>query len=147
VSQSQAVAGALCYGWIDGQAKKLDADSWLLKFTPRGRKSVWSKRNREQVERLIAEGKMRPAGLAAIEAAKADGRWDRAYDSPATATVPDDFRAALDADPSAKAFFATLKSANRYAILYRIQTAVRPATRAKRIEQFVAMLHREETLH
>jgi uncharacterized protein YdeI (YjbR/CyaY-like superfamily) len=147
VSRDEALDVALCYGWIDGQAKKYDEDSWLQKFTPRGKKSVWSKRNREHVERLIAAEQMQPAGYAAIEAAKADGRWDRAYDSPGSATVPDDLQAALDEHPKAKAFFEQLKSANRFAILYRIQTAVKPETRARRIEKFVAMLGRGETIY
>ena len=146
ITRDQALDVALCYGWIDGQGRSYDADSWLQKFTPRGRRSVWSKRNREHVARLIASGEMQPAGMAAIEAARADGRWDRAYDSPSTATVPADLQVALDADPEARAFFATLKSAHRYAILHRIQTAVKAETRARRIAQFVAMLGRKETL-
>src|SRR5688572_26362750 len=147
VSRDEALDVALCYGWIDGQAKKYDEDSWLQKFTPRGKKSVWSKRNREHVERLIAARQMQPAGYAAIEAAKADGRWHRAYDSPGSATVPDDLRTALEEHPEAKAFFEQLKSANRFAILYRIQTAVKPETRARRIAKFVAMLKRGETIY
>jgi uncharacterized protein YdeI (YjbR/CyaY-like superfamily) len=146
VSYAEALDVALCYGWIDGQKKRYDADSWLQKFTPRGKRSVWSKRNREHVERLVASGEMRPAGLRAVEAAKDDGRWERAYDSPGSATVPEDFRAALDANPEAAAFFETLKGANRYGLLHRIQTAVKPETRARRIADFVAMLERRETL-
>ena len=147
VSHAEALDVALCYGWIDGQTRKYDEDSWLQKFTPRSKRSTWSKRNREHVERLTAERQMRPAGLAAVEVAKNDGRWDRAYDSPAAATVPDDLAVALERSPEAKTFFATLSSANRFAILYRIQTAVRPETRARRIERFVGMLERGETLH
>ncbi len=147
VTYAEAVDLALCFGWIDGQKRRHDADSFLQKFTPRQKRSPWSKRNRERVERLIAAGEMHPAGLAAVAAAKADGRWDRAYDSPGTATVPDDLQAALDEHPEASAFFETLTSANRYAILYRIQTAVKPETRARRITEFVAMLQRRETLH
>ena len=147
VTYAEALDVALCFGWIDGQKKSHDADSFLQKFTPRQKRSAWSKRNREHVARLIAAGEMHPSGLAAVEAAKADGRWDRAYDSPGTATVPDDLQAALDAHPNAKAFFETLKGANRYAILYRIQAAVKAETRARRIAQFVAMLERGETLH
>jgi uncharacterized protein YdeI (YjbR/CyaY-like superfamily) len=147
VTYAEALDVALCFGWIDGQKKSHDADSFLQKFTPRQKRSPWSKRNREHVARLIAAGEMHPAGLAAVEAAKADGRWDRAYDSPGTVRVPDDLRAALDANPAAKAFFATLNGANRYAILYRIQTAVKPETRARRIADFVAMLKRREMLH
>jgi len=147
VTYAEALDVALCFGWIDGQKKSHDADSFLQKFTPRQKRSPWSKRNREHVARLVAAGEMHPAGLAAVEAAKADGRWDRAYDSSGTATVPADFQAALDDRPEAKAFFEALKGANRYAILYRIQTAVRPETRARRIAEFVAMLERRETLH
>lgn len=147
VTYAEALDVALCFGWIDGQKRSHDADSFLQKFTPRQKRSPWSKRNREHAERLIAAGEMHPAGLAAVAAAKADGRWDRAYDSPGTATVPDDLRAALDEHPEASAFFETLTSANRYAVLYRIQTAVKPETRARRIAELVAMLRRRETLH
>jgi uncharacterized protein YdeI (YjbR/CyaY-like superfamily) len=147
VTYAEALEVALCYGWIDGQAKSYDADSYIQKFTPRRKRSVWSKRNREHAERLIRSGKMQPAGLAAIEAAKADGRWDRAYDSPAAATIPEDLQTALDRSPEAKAFFETLNSQNRYAILHRIQTAVKPETRARRIAKFVSMLERGEKLH
>ena len=147
INYAEALDVALCYGWIDGQSKRLDEESWLQKFTPRGKRSVWSKKNREHVERLIAGGQMQPAGLAAIEAAKSDGRWDRAYDSPASAEVPADLQAALDGRPAAKQFFETLTGQNRYAILHRIQTAVRPATRTRRIEQYVAMLERGETIY
>jgi uncharacterized protein YdeI (YjbR/CyaY-like superfamily) len=147
VTYSAALDVALCFGWIDGQKKSYDADSFLQKFTRRQKRSAWSKRNRERAEQLIAAGEMHSAGLAAIEAAKADGRWDRAYDSPGTATVPEDFQAALAKSPKAKAFFEALKGANRYAILYRIQTAIKPETRARRIADFVAMLQRRETLY
>lgn len=144
---AEALDVALCYGWIDGQKKSYDIDTWLQKFTPRGPKSVWSKINRDKVAALVAAGRMQPAGHAVVEAAKADGRWDAAYDSQRTATVPDEFQAALDASPTAAAFFGTLNSANRYAILWRIQTAKKAETRARRIEQFVAMLERGEKLH
>ena len=147
VTYAEALDLALCFGWIDGQKRRHDADSFLQKFTPRQKRSPWSKRNREHVERLIAAGEMHPAGLAAVAAAKADGRWDRAYDSPGTVTVPDDLQAALDEHPEARAFFGTLTGTNRYAILYRIQTAVKPETRARRIAEFVAMLRRRETLY
>ena len=147
VTYAEALDIALCFGWIDGQKQRHDAESFLQKFTPRQKRSPWSKRNREHVERLIAAGEMHPAGLAAVTAAKADGRWDRAYDSPGTATVPGDLQAALDEHPEAKAFFKTLSSANRYATLYRVQTAIKPETRARRIAEFVAMLRRRETLH
>jgi len=147
VTYAEALDIALCFGWIDGQKRSHDADSFLQKFTPRQKRSAWSKRNREHVARLIAAGEMHPAGLAAVEAAKADGRWDRAYDSSGTMTVPADLQAALDERPEAKAFFETLKGSNRYAILYRIQTAVKPESRARRIAEFIAMLQRKETLH
>ncbi len=147
VSRAESLDVALCFGWIDGQAKRLDEESWLQKFTPRGRRSVWSQLNQENVERLIAEERMRPAGLAAVEAAKADGRWDRAYAPASTATVPDDLLEALERNPAAKQFFATLKGANRYAILHRLATAVKPETRTRRLEKFMGMLERGETLH
>jgi uncharacterized protein YdeI (YjbR/CyaY-like superfamily) len=147
VSYAEAVEVALCYGWIDGQKKKFDDSTWLQKFTPRGKRSIWSKINREKAERLIESGRMQPAGLAAVERAKANGQWDAAYDSHRTARVSDDLQRALDAHPKAKAFFATLSSANRYAILFRIQTAKRAETRARKIEQFVEMLERHEVVH
>ena len=127
----------LCFGWIDGRANRLD-DSWYLqRTTPRRPRSVWSQRNVETVARLIEQGRMRPAGLAAVEAAKADGRWDRAYAGPATVTVPDDLSAALDASPAARAAFDALGSADRYAALWRVHTAATPGTRAKRIAAVV----------
>ncbi|HEX6924677.1 MAG TPA: YdeI/OmpD-associated family protein [Longimicrobiaceae bacterium] len=146
-TREEALDAALCYGWIDGQARSEGETSWLQKFTPRGKRSTWSKRNREKVERLIAAGLMRPAGMREVEAARADGRWDRAYDSPATASIPPDLEAALEQSPRAKEFFASLNSINRYAILHRIQTAVKPETRARRIEKLVAMLERGEKLY
>jgi uncharacterized protein YdeI (YjbR/CyaY-like superfamily) len=147
VSYDQALEVALCYGWIDGQKKSDDQTWWLQKFTPRGAKSIWSKVNRQKAQKLIESGRMKPAGLEAIERAKQDGRWDAAYDSPSSATVPDDFQAALDKNTQAKAFFATLNSANRYAILFRIQTAKKAETRARRIEQFIHMLENHEKLY
>jgi uncharacterized protein YdeI (YjbR/CyaY-like superfamily) len=146
-SYAEALDVALCYGWIDGQKNSYDEDSWLQKFTPRGAKSVWSKINREKVAALTASGQMQPSGLRAVELAKQDGRWDAAYDSQSNATVPEDFQAALDASPQAKSFFATLNSVNRYAILFRIQTAKKAETRLKRIEQFIGMLERNEKLY
>jgi uncharacterized protein YdeI (YjbR/CyaY-like superfamily) len=147
VTYMEALQEALRFGWIDGQARGVD-DSWYeQRFTPRRPRSIWSKRNRGFAEALIEAGRMAPAGLREVERAKADGRWDAAYDAPSTATVPDDLQAALDAAPEAAAFFATLSAQNRYAILHRIQTARRPETRARRIETFVAMLGRGETLH
>jgi uncharacterized protein YdeI (YjbR/CyaY-like superfamily) len=147
LSYAEALDVALCYGWIDGQKKGYDESSWLQKFTPRGAKSIWSKINREKAEQLIASGTMKPAGLKAIESAKNDGRWDAAYDSQSRATVPSDFQAALDSNPEANAFFATLNSVNRYAILFRIQTAKKPETRIKRIQQFIRMLEQHEKLY
>lgn len=147
VTYAEAIEVALCYGWIDGQAKSYDASSWLQKFTPRGAKSIWSKINREKAQKLIESGQMKPAGLKAIEAAKQDGRWEAAYDSPSSATVPSDFQAELDKNAQAKAFFATLNSTNRYAILHRIQTALKAETRAKRIRQFIEMLEKKEKLY
>jgi uncharacterized protein YdeI (YjbR/CyaY-like superfamily) len=140
VTHVEALDVALCYGWIDGQRASLDETWFLQRFTRRRPLSKWSKVNREKVAALIAANRMQPAGLAAVEAAQADGRWDQAYDPPSKVTVPDDLRAALDANPEAAAFFATLNSSNRYAILYRVHDAKRPETRARRIEQFVGML-------
>ncbi|MFB7279311.1 YdeI family protein [Streptomyces hydrogenans] len=144
---AQALDVALCYGWIDGQKAKFDELWWLQRFTPRRRTSRWSKINREKVAALTAQGRMRPPGQAEVDRAKADGRWEAAYDSARTITVPDDLAAALAADPAAAASFETLDGANRYAILYRVQDAKRPETRARRIEQFVAMLSKGEKPH
>jgi uncharacterized protein YdeI (YjbR/CyaY-like superfamily) len=144
VAYPEVLDVAISYGWIDGQRRALD-DTWFLqKFTPRRARSRWSRINREKATRLIEEGRMRPAGLAEVERAKADGRWDAAYDSPRNITVPPDLQAELDADPE---FFDRLNSQNRYAILYRLQDAKRPETRARRLEQFVGMLKRGETIH
>ena len=147
ISRAEALDTALCYGWIDGQAKKYDEATWLQKFTPRRKRSIWSKVNRDKVLALIESGQMKPAGLEEIERAKQDGRWDAAYDPPSNATVPDDLQQALDASPRAAAFFATLNSQNRYAILFRIQTAKKAETRARRIQQFITMLETEEKLY
>ena len=147
VSYAEALEVALCYGWIDGQKKTFDEATWLQKFTPRGKRSMWSKINREKVERLIESGRMQSAGLEAVGRAKANGQWDSAYDSHRTSAVPDDLQRALDAHPKAKEFFATLNSANRYAILFRIQTAKRAETRAKKIQHFINMLERHEVIH
>ena len=147
ITYAEALDVALCYGWIDGQKKSYDESSWLQKFTPRGAKSIWSKVNREKALALLDSGQMQPAGLAEVESARQDGRWDAAYDSQGTATVPDDLQAELDRNPAAKAFFATLNSRNRYAILFRIQTAKKAETRAKRIREFVGMLERHELLY
>jgi uncharacterized protein YdeI (YjbR/CyaY-like superfamily) len=147
VSYAEALEIALCYGWIDGQKKSYDESLWLQKFTPRGAKSIWSKINKAKAGELIKSGRMKPAGLNAVERAKQDGRWDAAYDSPSVSTVPADFQARLNKSAKAKAFFATLNSANRYAILFRIQTAKKAETRARKIEQFIEMLKRKEQLH
>ncbi len=147
VSYAEALEVALCYGWIDGQKLPLDGRFWLQRFTPRRPKSVWSRINTRKVEALIAQGKMQPAGLKQVEAAKADGRWAAAYASQRSAAPPDDFLAELDKNPRAKAFFATLNSVNRYAIYYRIQSAKKPETRDARIAKFVAMLADHQTLH
>lgn len=146
VVYAEAVEIALSHGWIDGQAKRLDDHHYLQRFTPRRPRSKWSRINREKAERLIAEGRMRAGGLREIERAKEDGRWEDAYDSPRTATVPDDFQAALDAEPAAAEFFASLGSTKRYSFLYRITDAKRPETRAKRIAEYVELLARGETL-
>jgi uncharacterized protein YdeI (YjbR/CyaY-like superfamily) len=147
VTYEEALDVALCYGWIDGQKRGLDDKYWLQKFTPRGPKSIWSKINTEKAEKLIASGQMKPAGLKAVEAARQDGRWEAAYSSQKNISVPEDFQAALEKNKKAKAYFATLNSANRYAILFRIQTAKKTETRAKRIQQFIEMLERGEKLH
>ncbi|MGV9556285.1 YdeI/OmpD-associated family protein [Streptomyces sp. NPDC003522] len=141
---AQALDVALCHGWIDGQKAKFDDQWWLQRFTPRTPRSKWSKVNRDKVAALIEQGRMRPPGQAEIDRAKADGRWEAAYDSARTATVPDDLAAALAADPAAAEAFGTLDRQNRYAILYRIQDAKKPETRARRIEKYVAMLAKGE---
>jgi uncharacterized protein YdeI (YjbR/CyaY-like superfamily) len=147
VSYSEALEVALCYGWIDGQKRSDGEAAWLQKFIPRANKSNWSKINRKKMLALIEAGRMKPAGLQAIERAKADGSWDAAYDSPSTAIVPGDLQAALDKNPRAKTFFSTLDSQNRYAVLYRIQTVKKAETRSRKIQQFVEMLARNEKLH
>jgi uncharacterized protein YdeI (YjbR/CyaY-like superfamily) len=147
VTYAQAVEAALCYGWIDGQKKAYDAQHFLQRFTPRRERSLWSKINREKAEALLEAGRMQPAGLAEIERAKADGRWERAYDGARTAEVPADLQAALDAKPKARAFFEKLDATNRYSVLWRVQTAKKPETRARRIETLVAMLARGEKIH
>jgi uncharacterized protein YdeI (YjbR/CyaY-like superfamily) len=145
VTHPEALEIALCYGWIDGQRRKLDDLYFLQRFTPRRRRSRWSKINRAKAEELIATGRMQPAGLREVEAAKADGRWEAAYDSPSAVTVPDDLLHALERNDAARESFETLSGTNRYAILYQIHEAKRPETRARRIEKFVAMLERGET--
>jgi uncharacterized protein YdeI (YjbR/CyaY-like superfamily) len=138
---------AIAYGWIDGQRKALDETYFLQRFTPRRARSPWSKINRAKAEELIAAGSMKPAGLAEVERARADGRWEAAYAGQRTITVPDDLQAELDRRPDAAAFFAGLSSQNRYAILYRLQDAKRPETRARRLAAFVEMLERGETIY
>lgn len=147
ISYDEAVEAALCFGWIDGQKRAYDERSWLQRFTPRGPQSIWSKVNREKAEVLFAGARMRPAGLAAVERARENGRWEAAYDSASRAVVPEDFQAALDTSPRAAAFFATLRGANRYALLFRIQTAKKPETRARRIQDFIGMLERSEKFY
>ncbi|TQN40933.1 uncharacterized protein YdeI (YjbR/CyaY-like superfamily) [Blastococcus colisei] len=147
INWEQMVEVLLCFGWIDGRANRLDDRFYLQRITPRRPRSVWSQKNVATVERLIAEGRIRPAGLAAVEAAKADGRWERAYAGPATVTVPDDLGAALDAEPAARAAFDGLDGQNRYAVLWRVHTAATPATRAKRIATLVQMLGEGRRLH
>ena len=142
VTYEEALDVALCYGWIDGQKKGFDDQYWLQKFTPRGRKSIWSKINTEKVEKMIASGEMKPAGLKAVEAAKQDGRWEAAYASQKNITVPEDFQAALNQNEKAKTAFATLKSAERYSFLFRIHNAKKPETRARHIQKFVEMLEK-----
>ena len=147
IDYAAAVESALCFGWIDGQKRPYDESYWLQRFTPRKTRSKWSRINRDKATALIESGRMQPAGLREVELAKADGRWDAAYESQSSSTVPDDLQAALAADPRAAEFFATLDKANRYAVLYRVHEAKRADTRAKRIEKFVAMLHAHETIH
>jgi uncharacterized protein YdeI (YjbR/CyaY-like superfamily) len=147
LSYQEALEEALCYGWIDGQVRRRDADSYRQRFTPRRKRSAWSKRNVELAERLIGEGRMKPAGMAAVEQARADGRWQAAYAGPATIEVPDDLAEALAAEPRAATMFELLTSQNRYAILYRLATARRAETRSRRLAKFVEMLARGETLY
>ncbi len=147
VSYAEALEAALCYGWIDGQKASFDDHYWLQRFTPRRPRSKWSKVNRKKATELIEKGKMKPAGLREVERAKADGRWEAAYDAQSTATVPDDLQRELEKNEVAREFFATLNSTNRYAILYQIQDAKKPETRARRIKKFVAMLSEQKKLY
>lgn len=147
IDYAGALEEALCWGWIDGQRRSDDAQYFQQRFTPRTRRSIWSQINRAKVLKLIEEGRMQPAGHAEIERAKADGRWDAAYEGVAAATVPPDLQAALDANKKAAKFFATLDSRNRFAILFRTQSAKKPETRARRIAQFVEMLAKGEKPH
>ena len=147
MTYGEALEIALCHGWIDGQKRGESEQAWLQRFVPRSRTSIWSKINREKAVALIASGRMRTAGLEAIEAAKKDGRWDAAYDSPKGAKVPADFKQALDANPKALEFFQSLDGANRYAVLFRIQTVKKAETRARKIQEFIQMLERNERIH
>jgi uncharacterized protein YdeI (YjbR/CyaY-like superfamily) len=147
ITAAEAVEVALCHGWIDGRGNRVDDVWFTVRYTPRRSRSVWSQKNVETVARLIADGRMRPAGLAAVEAARADGRWDRAYAGSATITVPDDLAAALAAEPAAESFFAGLAKTNRYAVLWRVHTAGTPQTRAKRIAACVQMLAEGRRFH
>lgn len=147
LTYDEALDEALCQGWVDGQLDRRDELTFRRRFTPRRARGSWSARNVRIVERLTAEGRMCPAGLAAVEAARADGRWDAAYAGSSTIEVPDDLAAALDAEPAARAMFERLNRQNRYAVLYRVGTAKRADTRARKIEQYVAMLARGETLY
>jgi len=147
VTHTEALDIALCYGWIDGKVTAGDQHAFLQRFVPRSKRSIWSKINCQNAQRLIETGQMQAAGLAEIERAKNDGRWDAAYEPSSRATVPDDLQAALDANPKAKAFFAKLSSKNRYAILFRLQLARKVKTRARKLQGFVKMLAEEKTLH
>lgn len=147
VDHATALESALCYGWIDGQGAALDDQYWLVRFTPRRPKSKWSKVNCDKVERLIAAGRMQPAGQQQVDQAKADGRWEAAYDSQSKIGIPEDFQRALDQNPQAQDFFKTLNSANRYAFLYRLQTTKNPALRAAKVQKFIEMLLKQEKFH
>ncbi len=147
ITYTEAVTAALCYGWIDGVANKYDDASYLQRFTPRRSKSIWSKLNVERANQLINSGKMKPGGLKEIEAAKADGRWAAAYDSPASIEIPKDFLQALSKKPRAKKFFETLNKTNTYSIAWRLQTAKKPETREKRMKMIVEMLSKEQKFH
>jgi uncharacterized protein YdeI (YjbR/CyaY-like superfamily) len=147
ITHKEALDEALCYGWIDGQIDKYDDVSWLVKFTPRGAKSIWSKKNTENIQRLTAIGKMQPAGLAEVERAKADGRWERAYDAQSTMQIPDDFMKQLSKNKNALSFFESLNKANKYAIAWRLQTAKKPKTREKRLKLILEMLSNGQKFH
>lgn len=147
ITRTEALDEALCYGWIDGQARRYDEHSYLQRFTPRRSRSIWSKINREHVARLVREKRMQPAGLKEVERAKADGRWDAAYDSPSRMTVPEDFKKALAKNKTAQAFFKTLNRQNTYAICFRLHGAKKAETRERRIAQFVEMLAEGRKIH
>ena len=147
ITYKEAVDESLCYGWIDGRADKFDDESWIQRFTPRRAKSIWSKRNTENIERLTLLGKIKPSGLAEVEKAKADGRWTKAYDSPKEMQIPGDFMKQLSKNKKAKAFFETLNKTNKYAIGWRLQTAKKPETKEKRIKAIVEMLSKKQKFH
>jgi uncharacterized protein YdeI (YjbR/CyaY-like superfamily) len=147
LAYAQAVEGAICHGWIDGQKQAEGEHYWLQRFTPRTTKSLWSKINKAKAEALISAGRMRPSGLREVDRAKQDGRWEAAYSSASTSTMPDDLQQALDMNPKARRFFAALDSQNRYAVLFRIQNVKRAETRARKIAQFIDMLSRGEKIH
>ncbi|SEW52933.1 YdeI/OmpD-associated family protein [Chitinophaga arvensicola] len=147
INYAQALEEALCYGWIDGMAKSVDAQSFIQKFTPRRPKSNWSERNTKHIERLTAAGKMKPSGIAEVEKAKADGRWEQAYAASSNASIPEDFLAALKKNKKAQAFYDTLNKQNLFAIYFRLHSAKKPETRAKRIAEFIAKLERHEKFH
>jgi uncharacterized protein YdeI (YjbR/CyaY-like superfamily) len=147
VNYSEALDSALCYGWIDGQKASFDGQYWLQKFTPRRPKSIWSKVNCDKATALIAEGRMQPAGIRQVELAKADGRWESAYESQSKITIPADFQSELDKNQKAKDFFSVLDSVNRYAILFRIHSAKKPATRSARINKFIEMLSNNQKIY
>lgn len=147
LTKAEAIDAALCHGWIDGQLDRYDDKYWLVRFTPRRPRSKWSEVNKRRASELLAQGRMRKSGVAQIEAARADGRWTTAYASASSAKVPADLQEALSANPKAATFFATLKGASRYAILYRIGSVKRSETRARKIAEYVAMLERGETIH
>jgi uncharacterized protein YdeI (YjbR/CyaY-like superfamily) len=147
VRYPEVLESALCFGWIDARREALDERYFLQRFTPRRPRSRWSRINREKAEQLIADGRMRPAGLVEVQRAKGDGRWQAAYEGQKRSTIPDDLQRELDARPKARAFFAELSSQNRYAIIYRLNDAKKPETRARRLEKFVGMLEAGETIH
>ncbi len=147
ITYPEAVEVALCYGWIDGLKRPESPTTWIQRFTPRRRRSIWSEINRNKALGLIEGGRMQPAGLEEVERAKRDGRWDAAYASPKSATMPPDFEKELNRRPKAKAFFKTLSKTNSYAIMWRIQTAKKPETRARRIATYIAMLEKGDTIH
>jgi uncharacterized protein YdeI (YjbR/CyaY-like superfamily) len=147
LTYDQALDEALCHGWIDGQVRRRDERTFRQRFTPRRARSQWSERNVGHIERLLGEGRMQPAGLAAVQRAKADGRWEKAYPAQSTIEVPEDLARALASEPRAQANFELLSSQNRYAVLHRIHSVKRSDTRARKIDQYVAMLARGETLH